>query len=108
MLLAKFIKINEYEYSNNILSGQNFENYKDKLIVTLSGKGCKYKDILYPVDLVEIRDNSGAGDTFISGLVVNYCKTSNIEESIKFANQCATVVVQQKGVNRVGDFMNIN
>jgi D-beta-D-heptose 7-phosphate kinase/D-beta-D-heptose 1-phosphate adenosyltransferase len=106
MLSAKFIKINEYEYRNNILAGQSFVNYQEKLIVTLSGKGCEYQGVLYPVELVEIKDNSGAGDTFISGLVVNYCKTKNIEDSIKYANECATIVVQQKGVNRVGDFLN--
>ena len=35
---------------------------------------------------------------FVSGLVVKYIQTKNIEESIVFANQCATSVVQKRGV----------
>ena len=45
-----------------------------------------------------MKDLSGAGDTFIAGLVVKYIETEDIEKSIKFANQCASKVVTQKGV----------
>jgi sugar/nucleoside kinase (ribokinase family) len=45
-----------------------------------------------------VKDSSGAGDTFMAGLVVKYLKTSNIDESIKFANECARQVVQHRGV----------
>ena len=41
---------------------------------------------------------SGAGDTFIASLVVNYLKTVDIQKAIKFANLCATAVVQKRGV----------
>tara|TARA_R110000824_G_scaffold304316_5_gene492156 strand:- start:342 stop:1076 length:735 start_codon:yes stop_codon:yes gene_type:complete len=95
----KFIKINNYEYDktkNNIPA-----DIKNKLIVTMGPKGCKYKDKIYPVKSVEIKDVSGAGDTFLSGLIVNYSITQNIEESIKYANECATVVVQKRGVSIV-------
>lgn len=105
MLNALFIKINEHEYKNNILAGQNFEKFSNKLIVTMSGNGCKFMDKHYPVSNVEIKDNSGAGDTFISGLVTRYCSTKNIDESIIYANKCASIVVQHKGVNKVGDYL---
>ena len=53
----------------------------------------------YPVKKVEIKDLSGAGDTFLAGFVANYIRTKNLQESLEFANKCATVIVQQKGVN---------
>ena len=95
----KFIKINNYEYNKtkHTLS----QEIEDKLIITMGPDGCKYQDITYPVPKVEIKDASGAGDTFISGLTVKYTQTKDIEESIKFANQCATSVVQKRGVNTV-------
>ena len=91
-----FIKINNSEYENNL----NFINKKieEKLIVTKGPQGCLHRSKFYPVPLVEVKDTSGAGDTFISGLCVEFCRTKNIEASIKFANACATSVVQKKGV----------
>lgn len=103
---AKIIKINEFEYNNNLKSHVDLEPFKNKLIVTLGSKGCRYNDIIYTVDTVEIKDMTGAGDTFISCLAVNYLNNLNIEESIKFANQCSTIIVQHKGVNKIGDFLN--
>ena len=102
MLGAKFIKINEHEYENNIAAGQYFEQFYEKLIVTMSGKGCKYKDKEYRVEEVEVRDNSGAGDTFISALAIQYCRTTDIENAIHYGNACATIAVQHKGVTKVG------
>ena len=91
-----FIKINNVEHDNN----KSFitDNIKSKLIVTKGPMGCLYRGKLYPVPVVEIKDTSGAGDTFISGLCVKYCLTGNIEESIKFANECSTKAVQKLGV----------
>ena len=93
---AKFIKINYAEYSKtkNSLPDQ----IKSRLIVTLGPKGCRYNGKVYPVSKVDIKDVSGAGDTFLSGLVVKYMETSDIEQSILYANECATIAVQKKGV----------
>jgi bifunctional ADP-heptose synthase (sugar kinase/adenylyltransferase) len=102
MLGAKFIKINEHEYENNILAGQHFNEFYDKLIVTMSGKGCKYLSMVYHVEEVEVRDNSGAGDSFISALTIEYCKSKDIHKAILYANECATIAVQHKGVTKVG------
>ena len=91
-----YIKINISEYKktkHNITP-----HIEKKLIITLGSQGCKYNDIIYSVPRVDIKDASGAGDTFVSGLVVNYIQTQNIEESIIFANECATNVVQKRGV----------
>ena len=97
---ADFIKINELEYKKNheLLSDKEFE---EKLIVTLGSKGCRYKGLEYPVKEVPVKDVSGAGDTFIAGLVRGYLDTNSIYEAIKFAQECTTKVVQKHGVATV-------
>ena len=94
-----FIKINdvEYRYSEKFIDN----NYKDKLIITRGSNGAEYKGNVYSVKKVDVKDTSGAGDTFLSGLVGNYLKTYNIVEAIKFANKCATQVVQKKGTAKI-------
>jgi D-beta-D-heptose 7-phosphate kinase/D-beta-D-heptose 1-phosphate adenosyltransferase len=92
-----FIKINEVEWEN--CKGQEYENWRDRLIITMSERGAMYNGITYPVNNdIEVRDLSGAGDTFMASLVVSYLKTHSIETSIKYANECATKVVQKRGV----------
>ena len=41
---------------------------------------------------------SGAGDTFLAGLVVRYWETRDIDLAIPYANERATIVVQKRGV----------
>jgi len=53
------------------------------------------------VQKVEVKDLAGAGDTFLAALTFNFVKNRNIYDSIVFANECATRVVQQKGVNTI-------
>ena len=72
---------------------------KNKLIITLGPQGASFQGKIYPVETTEIKDLSGAGDTFLAALCAQYCKNENIVESIKFANFCATKVVQKRGVN---------
>ena len=59
------------------------------------------KDKMFPTEEVPIKDVSGAGDTFLAGLVYEYMKTKNIEKSIKFAQKCTTKVVQKHGVSTI-------
>ena len=49
----------------------------------------------------QLKDVSGAGDTFMSGLVYEYVKSGEIEKSINFAQECTTIVVQKTGVATV-------
>jgi D-beta-D-heptose 7-phosphate kinase/D-beta-D-heptose 1-phosphate adenosyltransferase len=94
---VSFIKINHVEYDRTEHTIEKLQ-IKDKLIITRSDEGCEYKEKIYPVQKVNIRDVSGAGDTFISGLVCEYIKTNDVIKAIKFAQECATIVVQKKGV----------
>ena len=96
---ASYIKINNYEYERT--KGKIDSEIYEKLIITLGLDGCKFQDVIYPVPKVEIKDTSGAGDTFIAGLAVKYAEVGKIEEAIEFANDCATKVVQKRGVSAV-------
>ena len=86
-----FIKINdvEYRYSADFLD----KEYLDKLVITRGPNGAEYEGKIYPVKKVDVRDTSGAGDTFLAGLVSNYLESFNTVEAIKFANKCATQVI---------------
>jgi len=97
---ANFIKINELEYKKNheLLSDKGFE---EKLIVTLGGKGCRWNGKDFTVEEVPVKDVSGAGDTFLAGLVRGYLDTQDIEKAIEFAQKCTTIVVQKHGVATV-------
>ena len=97
---ANFIKINELEYKKNheLLSDEGFEK---KLIVTLGSKGCRWNDVTFDVESVPVRDVSGAGDTFLAGLVRGYLDTGDIIRGIELAQKCTTIVVQKHGVATV-------
>jgi D-beta-D-heptose 7-phosphate kinase/D-beta-D-heptose 1-phosphate adenosyltransferase len=95
---AKFIKINNYEYerSKNSIT----KMLSDKIIYTKGELGAVFRGKIYPVkESVEVKDVSGAGDSFFAALLVKYAETGDIEEAIHFANECASKVVQQKGVS---------
>jgi len=93
-----FIKINSFEYERT-KDTIDWSLFEDKLIITLGEKGCQYKDKNFPVPkITDIKDLSGAGDTFIAGLVVRYLESNSIETAIEYAQDCATVVVQKAGV----------
>ena len=97
----KFIKINEIEYNKTEHLIKSKDWIKEKLIITIGSRGCLYQDKIFLVDKVEIKDLSGAGDSFLAGLVYSFIQDKNIYDSIVFANECATRVVQQKGVNTI-------
>lgn len=94
---ARFIKVNESEF----IKSKDFidvDEFKENLIITLGSKGCQFKDKVYPVKKVEVKDQTGAGDTFVASFVHKFLLTSQVEESLIYANECATVVVQKRGV----------
>ena len=94
---ALYIKINIHELNKTRHTVS--DDMLDKLIITLGEGGCSFKGTTYPVKSVGMKDSSGAGDTFISGLVVKFLEQGNIQSAIKHANHCATVVVQKRGVS---------
>mgnify|MGYP003137010591 FL=1 len=99
---ADFIKINELEYKKNYeLLSDNLIKLKEKLIMTRGKYGCIFDGKTFEVEEVLVRDVSGAGDTFMAALVVEYIRTDDIIKSIQFAQRCATIAVQKHGVSVV-------
>ena len=98
---ADFIKINDLEHKKNFEVIPHYPDFKNKLIVTQGKNGCIYKDKVFPTKEVPVKDVSGAGDTFLAGLVCEYIKSNNIEKSIHFAQKCTTQVVQKLGVSTI-------
>lgn len=96
---CKYIKINDYEFNNS----KNFitDEFSNKIIHTMGGDGCEFNGRQYKVQRVEVKDTSGAGDSFMAGLVIEYLKSENIEKSIIFANKCASQVVKYRGVTLI-------
>ena len=103
----RYIKINYYEHNRtkhllDKLYYNNFPGIDSKLIVTLGAKGCKFQNKTYPVfKKVEVRDVSGAGDTFLAAFTIHYLKNNNPDTSIKFAQECSVEVIQKHGVEVV-------
>ena len=95
---AYCIKINEHEYKQNRKALS--QHYHNNLIVTMGKKGAILNERqVFPIEEEhEVRDLSGAGDTFLAGLVADYIKNNDIRRAIKFANKCAAWTVTQKGV----------
>ncbi len=98
---AEYIKINNYEYERS--KPHLSRTLADKIIYTKGDQGAFYKGKNYPLKKkVEVRDLSGAGDSFFAALIVKYAETGNMEEAINFANDCASEVVKHKGVSVIG------
>ncbi len=95
---VKIVKINNYEYerSKDVLPTE----LVDKIIYTKGESGAYFKGRHYPVkEKVEVKDVSGAGDSFFAALLVKYAETDDIDQAIDFANDCASEAVQHKGVS---------
>jgi D-beta-D-heptose 7-phosphate kinase/D-beta-D-heptose 1-phosphate adenosyltransferase len=93
---VRFVKINNFEYDRSKHCVPAI--LKDKIIKTAAEDGCYYLGKNYPVAQQEVIDVSGAGDSFLAGLVVEFSKSDDMEKAIIFANECASRVVGQKGV----------
>jgi bifunctional ADP-heptose synthase (sugar kinase/adenylyltransferase) len=105
---VNYIKINEKEFNQNM--DYLMLEHENDTVVTLGKRGamryyndngeCKTKH--FPnVDEHPVRDLTGAGDTFLAGLVVGYIEKGNINDAIILANRCAAWAVTQKGISVV-------
>lgn len=96
-----FIKLNFQEYQNNLDFLNKNKSILKKTIITRGKYGCDYLNKNYPTEKVDIKDVSGAGDTFISAFLWKYLFTNDTDISISYANICSTIVVQKRGVSTI-------
>jgi D-glycero-beta-D-manno-heptose-7-phosphate kinase len=87
-----FIKINDKEYKDAF----TLPPTKD-LIITQGAKGAEYCGKLYPSYPSEVYDVTGAGDTFLAALAVEYIRSKSIPTAIDFANKIASISVKHYG-----------
>jgi len=87
-----WVKINDLEYSK-------ITSECSGLIVTHGAHGASaiHHDFTCPAPIVEVSDVTGAGDTFLAALTVEYLNTKNIEQAIKFAVRASAITVQHFG-----------
>ncbi len=93
-----FIKINEKEYQRSYPVS---ESLLRRIIMTKAEYGAEFQGESYPVEQSEVKDASGAGDSFFAALLVSYAETGDIRDAIRFANLCASQVVQHRGVTAI-------
>ena len=87
------IKINKYEESQI----EKMPNICD-LIVTTGKDGAIWNNKVFnAAHSSNIVDICGAGDVFLTGLSYHYIHNRSIEESIKFANKCASLSLSTIG-----------
>ena len=105
----KMMKVNQYEIelswplkhaADQKTNKDCHYNRPDQIVVTYGNQGCKYMGKMYlPKEIREVRDVSGAGDTFFAALSISMTKGDvEMEESLRFANECASTVVSKRGV----------
>jgi sugar/nucleoside kinase (ribokinase family) len=67
----------------------------------MGGAGAEFQGEIYPVEPVEVRDSSGAGDAFMATLVAGFLRSGDLISSIREANTAAAQVVTKRGVTVV-------
>lgn len=100
-----FIKINKKEFTDNL----NFWNKNDlsyneeiykNLIVTLGKEGASLwqENFTHKLDEIDVKDVSGAGDTFLAALCIEYLRTLDIKKAMIYANRAARIAVSHRGI----------
>ena len=73
----------------------------ESVIVTLGREGVLRASVagarVFPAPIVEAVDTTGAGDTFVSGFAAEWCRTSDVDAAISFAQRAAAYSVTGRG-----------
>ena len=97
---ATYITPNEHEAE--VLFGTKdiykaLRHYPNKVFITEGEKGVRYyngnEEKLIPAYSVEVVDTTGAGDTFNAAFAVAIAEGKTIDDSLRFANQAASISV---------------
>lgn len=101
---SDLVVVNEVEIKN--LPGykndaQILEEYSSRLILTKGKEGALIFDGQNVKKLPALKspvvDTTGAGDTFLGGLIVSSLAGKDLEEAVKFANICAGLKISKLG-----------
>ena len=92
-LNGAYIKINQLEASRAITKPS-----PGWLITTLGEDGATWNGQSFSAESVEVADVTGAGDTFLAALVVEYLTQQDIAKAIPYAIKAAGITVQHFGV----------
>lgn len=81
---------------------QIMKAYKGRLILTCGGEGVYYyskKKLCHiqSLDVENIVDTTGAGDTFLGSFALKLSENSTMEEAISYANICAGLKISKMG-----------
>lgn len=95
-----FVKINEKEYKEQLKHHNNPLDFCKNLIVTLGDKGSKWinKNETVMGKSIEVRDVSGAGDTYFAAFAIKYSETKDVVEAMTYANKASAIAVSKHGV----------
>jgi D-beta-D-heptose 7-phosphate kinase/D-beta-D-heptose 1-phosphate adenosyltransferase len=96
-----FIKLNYKEYLNNKEFIEKNSWLNEKLIITRGEHGSDYNGENFRTNKVNVKDVSGAGDTFLASLAAKFMHCRDILTSIEYANLVSELVVQKRGVETV-------
>ena len=94
---------------NTLLNGQEKENLNsivDIAVVTSGSKGAtifkdNYKELIPPVDGLNVVDTTGAGDLFASGFLFGFSQNLTLHNCGKLATKAASHIIQQYGARPV-------
>jgi len=88
-----WVKINELEYSK-------IKSECTDLIVTCGARGATavHHNLTFTAPEVEVADVTGAGDTFLAALTVEWLTQRDIAPAIQYAIRAASITVQHFGV----------
>ncbi len=95
-----FVKINEKEYKEQLKHSDKPTDFCKNLIVTLGDKGSKWinENVTAIGKTIEVRDVSGAGDTYFAAFAIKYTETKNVVEAMQYANKASAIAVSKHGV----------
>jgi len=102
---ATVIAPNQVEAS--ILDINDLKGYFKNIVITKGERGIYAFDCIknqaYQVEpnIVKVKDAVGCGDTVIAGLAISLALKRSLLESIKFANDMASLVIQKEGTSTI-------